>query len=291
MRAKVFIDAGHGGKDPGAVDGANSKEKDTIASQEKDINLKYARTLGAVLKGCGVQVKQSREGDTYPSINARPSQAKQWGADAFISIHMNSASSKSAKGMEVLYRDAEDAKLAKAIYTPLSAITPWTDRGVKMREDLGVLNGAGRMPAALVEVDFISNYEAERLLHTKSYRESTMEATAKGICAYLGVKYVSAEKAPEEKPDPSKPTVKPKPLYTLKRLLRRNSRGVAVVTLQKRLNTLKYRDQYGKALTADGIFGARTEAAVLRFQRAKKLKTDGVVGKNSAKALGWAWKP
>src|SRR5690606_28462660 len=78
--AKVFIDAGHGGSDSGAV--ANGLK-------EKDLTLAIAKECEKALKAAGVQVKMSRTGDTYPAVSACCTAAYSWGADLFVSIHIN----------------------------------------------------------------------------------------------------------------------------------------------------------------------------------------------------------
>ena len=87
---KVFIDAGHGGTDPGAV-GNGLKEKDIVLS--------IATKLGALLNGRGISIKYSRTTDTYLSLEERARLANAWGADLFVSIHANSTTS-SVRGTE-----------------------------------------------------------------------------------------------------------------------------------------------------------------------------------------------
>ena len=73
--------------------------------------------------------------------------------------------------------------------------------------------------------------------------------------------------------------------YDLTRLLKKGSEGNDVGELQKRLKELGY--NCGKV---DNKFGDKTEKAVKKFQKANKLTQDGKVGKNTAHALGWAYK-
>ena len=89
--------------------------------------------------------------------------------------------------------------------------------------------------------------------------------------------------APKPKPKP-----KPKPAakkYVLKHDLRRGSKGEAVKALQRKL---KGYDCYSGKI--DGIFGARTEAALVRFQKRRKLTADGVCGAKTARSMGWDYK-
>ena len=59
----------------------------------------------------------------------------------------------------------------------------------------------------------------------------------------------------------------------------------AVDRLQQRLNQLEYRDAAGRALPVDGVFGARTEEALIEFQRAHGLRADGLAGPRTLAAL------
>ncbi len=83
---KVYIDPGHGGTDPGAV--ANGLK-------EKDLTLKIAKYTRDYLQDNykGVSIKMSRTGDTYPSLTQRTNEANKWGADVFVSIHINAGKS------------------------------------------------------------------------------------------------------------------------------------------------------------------------------------------------------
>ena len=89
----VVIDAGHGGKDPGAVNGRN---------QEKTINLNVALRVGELIsKNCkDVKVIYTRKTDVFVELNRRAEIANKANADLFISIHTNSAKNKSAYGAE-----------------------------------------------------------------------------------------------------------------------------------------------------------------------------------------------
>ena len=59
----------------------------------------------------------------------------------------------------------------------------------------------------------------------------------------------------------------------------------AVDRLQRRLNRLDYRDAAGRALPVDGVFGERTEEALVEFQRAHGLRADGIAGPRTLAAL------
>ena len=79
---KIFIDAGHGGSNPGAV-GPNGLK-------ESDVNLDVALRLGRLLSSRNYEVKYSRISNINIGLRERATLANQWGADYFISIHCNS---------------------------------------------------------------------------------------------------------------------------------------------------------------------------------------------------------
>ena len=183
---KVFVDAGHGGADPGAVDG---KGDDALYTEEEDVNLGIALNLRDALVRCGFEVQLSRTNDTYIPLDSRAAKANVWGASAFVAIHANAATTSSARGSEIYYQTAADKTLADAIDPFLAAVSPWTDRGAKYRSNLAVLNGAS-MPAVLIEYGFLTNPGEEALLVTSSYQTRMAEATCRGFCEWFGVAYL-----------------------------------------------------------------------------------------------------
>ncbi len=101
----VVIDAGHGGKDPGAVS-ANGKV------HEKDITLNVALTVGESIskKYPEVKVLYTRKTDKFVGLNDRARIANKANADLFISIHVNAAENRSAKGAETYTLGIEEAR-------------------------------------------------------------------------------------------------------------------------------------------------------------------------------------
>ena len=97
----LVIDPGHGGKDPGAVNGKN---------QEKTINLNIALKMGKLIEdNCkDVKVIYTRKTDVFVELYKRADIANKAGADMFISIHTNSAKSKSANGAETYLLGVEE---------------------------------------------------------------------------------------------------------------------------------------------------------------------------------------
>lgn len=277
---KVYIDPGHGGHDPGAVDGCG--KGDTIYTEEEDLNLDVAKRFGRALEAMGISVKYSRTSDVYPTLPQRSSAANAWGADAFVSWHHNAGGS-SARGIEVLYRggSSKGRALATKVMDALDDVSPWADRGARADvRGLHVLR-ATRMPAILIEGGFITNTGEEKLLADPAYRQRLADAAAGAVASWGGVKATPKPSTPPKKPvkKPSKPTTRPS--GPRQPLVRRGSRGGAVKTLQAALNRTDAR------LAVDGVFGPNTLAAVKAYQKRKKLVVDGIVGPRTWASLGY----
>ncbi|RJR16434.1 MAG: N-acetylmuramoyl-L-alanine amidase [Nitrospiraceae bacterium] len=219
----IVIDAGHGGKDPGAIGPGGL--------QEKDITLNVGKKLGEILEQKqGVKIIYTRDKDIFVPLNERTEIANSHKADLFVSIHVNASERRNARGIETYFlnwtNDKEALKVAaRENKIPISKMEKIQDglqmilqdlarnnkREESMRlahsvqsslvnslrsdyskiEDLGVkyalfyvLVGA-EMPSILVEISFISNHEEEKRLAASSYRNKVAEAIAKGIDTYI----------------------------------------------------------------------------------------------------------
>ncbi|SES41285.1 N-acetylmuramoyl-L-alanine amidase [Salipaludibacillus aurantiacus] len=171
----IFIDPGHGGRDPGAVAGN---------VYESHIVLAISQKLKAALEREGARVVMSRTNDSFVTIGNRVSQANQSGADLFISVHANSFPSPSVNGSEVLYSEtrapAQSRRLAQEIQASIAGGMNMRDRGV-VRRNLQVLTGP-TMPAVLIEPGFISNTaDLEKLLNQQ---DKLVNEIVKGINNY-----------------------------------------------------------------------------------------------------------
>lgn len=177
MTKKVVIDAGHGGKypasDPGAVNGSKHEAVATLA---------IAKKVGAKLKAKGVSVLYTRTKNEAVSLKERCATSNTWGADAFVSIHLNSAANKDASGIETWHYPVAGTtkKLADDIQTQLIAATGAKDRGAKTTTTLYVLKHT-KAPAALVECGFISNSAECKKLFNDAYQDKIATAIADGI--------------------------------------------------------------------------------------------------------------
>lgn len=175
---KVYLDAGHGGTDSGAIGNG---------IQEKDIVLAVAKKVEAKLKKCNLDIRMSRTTDSYKTLEYRSTDANNWGADCFVSIHANSSDATSAQGVETYCYKFAYRSLADKIHTEIINSKTYTkNRGVK-EGNFHVVRETN-MSACLVELAFISNTEDSNLLKNK--QEEFATAIAKGICKYVGATYV-----------------------------------------------------------------------------------------------------
>lgn len=169
----IMLDAGHGGKDPGANNGA---------VLEKDITLEIAKLVKEQLQEGGWRVRMTRTDDSYMDIRDRAAYANQKQADLFVSIHCNSLEEGQASGIETYYAEAKEEtsqSLAQAIQTELIAFTGAVDRGVKTTNYTVLVRTD--MPAALVEVGFLSDEGERTLLQQEEYLKKLAQGIAGGI--------------------------------------------------------------------------------------------------------------
>ena len=174
--ARVVIDAGHGGRDPGAV---------YKGRQEKDDVLDLALAVGEILENSGVDVVYTRTEDIYDSPVQKANIANEAGADYLVSIHRNAVPTPgSATGIETLvYADTGvRAKMARDINAELEHLG-FVNRGVIERPNLAILKRS-RMPAVLVEAGFIDNENDNEKFDSQF--EQIARAIANGILKTTG---------------------------------------------------------------------------------------------------------
>lgn len=185
---KVFISAGHGGKDPGAIGNG---------FQEKDLTLVISKYCAKALKRCGVQYKMSRTTDVEIGVNETVSMCNKYKPDVAVAIHLN-AFNKEAIGTEVYCSMFSQNGRTLATYV-LNNITPLgvKSRGVKTKSNSSGGDYFGfiretEAPAILVECCFIDSTDI-KFVNTKAKQKAMGEAIAKGICEYLNVKYITEQ--------------------------------------------------------------------------------------------------
>lgn len=176
MSLKFCLDAGHGGKDPGAIN-------EELSLKEAHAALNIVKKLKSIMESKGWDTKLTRESDTYPGLTERCIISNNYKPTAFISIHLNSSDNKTARGVETLIYTGAGPKtreLAENVQKNLITATGFKDRGVKERNDLTVLKKT-YASAILVEVGFISNNDEAKLLHKDVMQNNIVEALVRGI--------------------------------------------------------------------------------------------------------------
>lgn len=183
----VVIDAGHGGKDPGAV-GNNLKEK--------DLALKIAGLTCDILERVyKINTLQTRPKDQFVSLNSRTNVANAAQANCLVSIHINAAT-PSANGFESFVYTTDDKStksyaLQKAIHAPLAKHFD-SDRGAKQANFHMVREYTGA--AVLIELGFITNTLDASKLKNGEFLFKLAESLAGGIANYLCISKSEAQK-------------------------------------------------------------------------------------------------
>lgn len=196
MAYSIMMDAGHGGRDPGAV--YNGR-------QEKDDALRLALAVGENLQNNGIDVEYTRTTDVYETPYEKAMEANEAGVDLFISIHRNSfPSDNTAFGVESLVYDLSGLKyeIAESVNQQLEAVG-FRNLGVKARPNLVVLKRT-KMPAVLIEVGFI-NSDADNRLFDENFNDIAL-AISDGILDVLRdnklIPVPEADPLPDPNPEP-----------------------------------------------------------------------------------------
>lgn len=215
---RIVVDAGHGGKDPGAIGPSGLKEKDITLAMAKELK----RQLG---KELDCEVILTRKTDVYLSLDQRTALANKVGADLFISIHANASLNRSAYGVETYYlnfskNDKAAAVAARENGTSLkqvgdlelilfdlmanakinessrlaaeiqNSLIDNLGRSYSDIRNLGVKQGpfyvlvGATMPSVLVEAAFISHKREESRLASRKFQETTGAAIVRGVRNY-----------------------------------------------------------------------------------------------------------
>ncbi len=192
----VCLDPGHG---PGTVNGSPDG-----TYTEREFAWDMGQRVKALLKAQGVEVVLTRTEYSKPSLTERAAVSNRAGADCLVSLHTNAEGGTgwgSARGLMV-YTSAGPANAPRNVLA-LDIIDRMEEAGVGVRStpvvhDMGltVLVKADA-PAVLMEYGFHTNHEDTALLKDSAYRDKLAQATAQGICDWLGVDYAEAEQ-PEE---------------------------------------------------------------------------------------------
>ena len=165
----LVIDPGHGGKDPGAVNGKN---------QEKTINLNIALKMGKLIEeNCkNVKVIYTRKTDVFVELYKRADIANKAGADMFISVHTNSAKSKSAYGAETYLLGVEENRTSANLNAALEE-----NKAILLENDYEAhYEGYDpNSPESMIIFEFMQNEYQKESLKMATYTQNQMVGTAK----------------------------------------------------------------------------------------------------------------
>lgn len=173
----IVIDAGHGGNDPGMLG-------TTYNTMEKDLTLQTAFYVRDYLTAKGATVQMTRTtASQKPTLARRVQIGHSAGADAFVSIHYNSSPKNVSGTLTFFYSESDDLRLARAIENRLG-------QGIGLKSN-GLSYGnyhilrENKLPAALVELGFLSNPYDESIVRTSSYQKKAAKAIAEGLADYF----------------------------------------------------------------------------------------------------------
>lgn len=178
LRGKlIIVDPGHGGSDPGMIG-------TTYNTMEKDLNLSTALYVRDALVAKGARVEMTRTRDSQkPTLARRVQMSTALGADAFVSIHYNSSPKKVSGTLTFFYSESDDLKLARAIETRLGQGIGLKSNGISFG-NYHILR-ENRIPAALVELGFLTSPSDEAIARKASYQKKAAKAIAEGLADYF----------------------------------------------------------------------------------------------------------
>ncbi|MED3972243.1 N-acetylmuramoyl-L-alanine amidase [Priestia megaterium] len=203
MVKKIYLDEGHGEQiDSGAI---NAKE----GLMEAQLNLKLSNYVITYLKATytGFKLNRTRSDKTFTSLTARANKANKWGADVFVSIHVNAGGGTGFESF--IYNKTTSSKtkeLQKCINDKAMTTAKKYGLGAHGNQpyksgNLSVLRNTN-MPACLTEICYIDSKDSE-LLKNEAFLKDMAEAYAEGIANFLGLEKQSIIKESE----PRKETV------------------------------------------------------------------------------------
>ncbi|MEW6200838.1 MAG: N-acetylmuramoyl-L-alanine amidase [bacterium] len=189
-KKKIVVDAGHGGKDPGAMS--------SDGTMEKGINLAVALKLAAHLRSAGANVVLTRDSDRFVSLDDRAYIANRSDADVFISVHVNSLPNHNARlnkrGTQTYYYADASLSLAKVMHRNMLEGMGVGDMGMYSKR-FAVLRKT-RMPAVLCELAYLSHPDDFTLLSSSDFRENAARSIFNGLDEYFGGRGLAMQPVP-----------------------------------------------------------------------------------------------
>ncbi|WP_052474886.1 SH3 domain-containing protein [Jeotgalibacillus soli] len=173
--ATIVIDAGHGGRDSGAI-GASG-------TLEKILTLRTAEILYHKLANTGANVIMTRQDDRYIDLHSRVFLSQLHDADAFVSLHYDAIDDRNIRGFTTYFYGEGDQPLAESVHEGLENQLTIRDRGVQFGDYLVIRDNA--VPAILLELGYISNPSEEAAIANDRFRESATTGIYNGLVEYF----------------------------------------------------------------------------------------------------------
>lgn len=167
----VIIDAGHGGKDSGAV-------SPHTGQKEKDLTLDVAKRIQGELGGYKTILMRSN--DTFVDLDDRVGRANRYGNAILVSVHFNSGPS-AIRGPETYYWRVDSHGLAVRLQRAMTRVSPSKFGNRELVRRRLRLTRNPEIPCVLIEGGYLSNATEARLIQSPSYRQQLAKAIAQAI--------------------------------------------------------------------------------------------------------------
>ncbi|MEE6132781.1 N-acetylmuramoyl-L-alanine amidase [Priestia flexa] len=282
---KIYLDAGHGGQDSGAV---------SNGLLEKNLVLKLQQYMIQFLNNqyAGFTIRTTRTTDVFLSLSERASRANAWGADAFMSIHVNAGGGTGYEDYIYTGRRVSSVSLRNAVHDEVKKIISGYNHPNRGRKtaSYAVLRRTN-MPAVLTEIAFIDRAADATLLKNESFLQNIAYAYAKGMATFLNLPTKSGaipKPTPTPVPIPPKAPAPQQPAASQPSAPPASTSGDAVIrTIQQTLNS-----RYKTGIAVDGVYGPNTKAALIKGLQSELntqfnagLAVDGIYGSNTRNAV------
>lgn len=191
---KIMIDPGHGGNDSGAAGNG---------LQEKNLTLTIARHIRDMLvqEYQGVQVRMTRDSDVFVSLSQRAALANQWGANFFLSIHINAGGGTGFESFIYQTRPSIAVSAQTTIHPQIVRTMAVADRGLKSG-NFAVLRETN-MPAILTENLFIDNATDAAKLRDANFLRTTARGHVNGLANAFNLQRTASSQRSQTQPNSS----------------------------------------------------------------------------------------
>ena len=174
--AKIVIDPGHGGDDPGAVVTFSEKH-------EADHTLTTALLLKKELENLGATVILTRESDKSVSLENRAQLSNREKANAFISLHFDSGPNSNASGTTGYYFTSTSENLAQTVNKYIARNLTVKSQGTKFQNFLVLREN--KQPSILLELGYLNNPDDNKLIESSEYQENIAKSIASALKEYF----------------------------------------------------------------------------------------------------------